>query len=90
MAMTGKGANDTPVQSQSQSMRAAGREPAGGATPVALAATSRLMNSQLQFGVPRTNRIASIYESNGMILSCRLTFYIDGIDRQIFVKEVNM
>lgn len=90
MAMTGKGANDTPVQSQSQAMRAAGREPAGGATPVALAATSRLMNSQLQFGVPRTNRIASIYASNGMILSCRLTFYIDGIDRQIFVKEVNM
>ena len=88
--MTGNGANDTPVQSQPQAMRAAGREPAGGGTPVVLVATSRLMNSQLQFGVPRTNRIASIYRSNGMIPSCRLIFYIGGIARQIIVKGGSM
>ena len=81
--MTGNGANDTPVQSQPRAMRAAGREPAGGGTPVALAATSRLMNSQPRFGVPRANRIASIYRSNGMILSCRLIRYIGSIICQI-------
>ena len=47
MAITGNGANDTPVQSQpergndfereaSQAMRTAGREPTGGGIPVEL------------------------------------------------------
>lgn len=59
--MTGNGANDTHVQSQSeraaffvrepsQAMRASDRDPAGGEIPVELAATSRLMTSLGKLG----------------------------------------
>lgn len=46
------------VKKPSQAMRAADSDPAGGEMPVELVAASRLMTSQEQAGVSRTNRFA--------------------------------
>lgn len=54
-AMTGNGDNDTPVQSQPHAMRAAGREPAGGGTPVEPVRRRSFDDFPGRFGVSRTN-----------------------------------
>lgn len=99
--MTGNGANDTPVQSQPQAMRAAGREPAGGGTPVELVATSRLMNSHSDSGcrgqmeslsykdqtaLPVYPKEVIIYIFPALTQVCCLISYIGSFDCQ-FTKE---
>ena len=64
MAMTGNGANDTPVQSQVERDKTVAtnedREPTGGEIPVELVRCQSLDDFPQQSGVSRTNWIALI------------------------------